>query len=937
MQLLKQNYLIIQRYIGKIFSFYLQQFLHKSIYLKATQTLIYLKFEIEICLFIECYYQLINELKKSNSGKHFIALLPTYLNIKEETKYIAKQQKDNIQVLKTYTSKNKLKASDSDLYQQIIEKVKYSKKELDPIEYEQILELLEQIQPKYEIGDNIKKVSGIELVIRQNDNMIIMPGQEQLEIQNDIQLQQDNIVLENSGPIDELIVQYQKRNEWHDKVKLVAISLKASSEEIIQLVTKKKWECMNHYKLIKNKNGNHQFLDMLNIEGLPIAIIIGKNGQIVHLGYHFEADLDKLITIEMSKEDVDGSILGESSLQANLKLEDQKQNGEGKIQQSQNVNNMIKEEVKVLKQYLQIIHGALQKFTFQFKFQIKLRRCRIQQADGSYMISEISQLQLKYKITEKEMETVDYFMELVWNQIPEHLRIVLKSEVVCQSKFIQNIIQMAFARQGVKITYKPTMRKSINWDSNLQKILINDTEILKAVSSQLNLEKFYDGLEESKPNIDFYSKRFDLGEEINEIVEELRSQVTLGPGRRFAPILNYKKFNSQEIENIFHSKGQDSIAQLRNIDKLIEKNSQSWSKIVKFVALNIGDEKEFVEFLEQYQDLQGRLLILYKKRALLTDTSLYAVKEVPYFIVIDKSGFIKYINSPMNLERSIQQLVNENENDKNWKPVKIPIKEQSVNQIKQILLKDDFKEYLLSIDKQKVIQLKLDFEVQKIGNDIFFDNIYLNYFIRDKQEEDFNKLLDRIFSIIPEDCWIIKKQIQQTISIPYPGDKCAVCQKDISKVHQQYYCYFKNEHVCQECAEFTDVEKQGMDMYKYQDTLIFINGPLQDKSVLHDIDLHKIGKNRKLFEGQKPSQKHSFECNGCSINYEGPRYIAVNARPGNYRKDGYVDYCKNCFLILKNKESIDAKKIIESNSDEGMTADIIFTRVLFNYGNYREF
>lgn len=33
-------------------------------------------------------------------------------------------------------------------------------------------------------------------------------------------------------------------------------------------------------------------------------------------------------------------------------------------------------------------------------------------------------------------------------------------------------------------------------------------------------------------------------------------------------------------------------------------------------------------------------------------------------------------------------------------------------------------------------------------------------------------------------------------------------------------------------------------MYKYQDTLIFINGPLHDESVLHDIDSHKIGKNR---------------------------------------------------------------------------------------------
>lgn len=42
-----------------------------------------------------------------------------------------------------------------------------------------------------------------------------------------------------------------------------------------------------------------------------------------------------------------------------------------------------------------------------------------------------------------------------------------------------------------------------------------------------------------------------------------------------------------------------------------------------------------------------------------------------------------------------------------------------------------------------------------------------------------------------------------------------------------------------------------MERYKYQDTLIFINGPLKDLSVLTNIDDHKIGKNLKLKEGDK--------------------------------------------------------------------------------------
>ena len=49
-----------------------------------------------------------------------------------------------------------------------------------------------------------------------------------------------------------------------------------------------------------------------------------------------------------------------------------------------------------------------------------------------------------------------------------------------------------------------------------------------------------------------------------------------------------------------------------------------------------------------------------------------------------------------------------------------------------------------------------------------------------------------------------------------------------SMLKKYYYSYFKTEYVCVDCAEFTDNSKKGMDIYKYQDTLIFINGPLED-------------------------------------------------------------------------------------------------------------
>lgn len=41
-----------------------------------------------------------------------------------------------------------------------------------------------------------------------------------------------------------------------------------------------------------------------------------------------------------------------------------------------------------------------------------------------------------------------------------------------------------------------------------------------------------------------------------------------------------------------------------------------------------------------------------------------------------------------------------------------------------------------------------------------------------------------------------------------------------------------------------------MERFKYKDTLIFINGPLADESVLSNIEIQKIGNNLKLKDGE---------------------------------------------------------------------------------------
>ena len=48
-----------------------------------------------------------------------------------------------------------------------------------------------------------------------------------------------------------------------------------------------------------------------------------------------------------------------------------------------------------------------------------------------------------------------------------------------------------------------------------------------------------------------------------------------------------------------------------------------------------------------------------------------------------------------------------------------------------------------------------------------------------------------------------------------------------------------------------DKTKKGLNRYKCTDNLIFINAPLNDKSVLFEIDDYKIGKNLKLAPDKK--------------------------------------------------------------------------------------
>jgi hypothetical protein len=72
---------------------------------------------------------------------------------------------------------------------------------------------------------------------------------------------------------------------------------------------------------------------------------------------------------------------------------------------------------------------------------------------------------------------------------------------------------------------------------------------------------------------------------------------------------------------------------------------------------------------------------------------------------------------------------------------------------------------------------------------------------------------------------------------------------------------------------------------------VFINAPLKNLDVLKDIDDYKFGKNLKIADGDEGSQSHPMSCNGCHTGGEkGPRYIAIDCRPGFTRGDVFSEF-----------------------------------------------
>ncbi|CAD8121929.1 unnamed protein product [Paramecium sonneborni] len=872
--------------------------------------------------------------------QQFLKELPQDISVRHIKSLKAGSKVQNVQNTRVFRSTKGLSAMNSQLHNTLKQYQNQLGDDVVQDAKDEINTLIQTLTPKYQVGDKLQQVNGIQKINFGEDNSVTTE-------QASFQVEDGIVYLIDiwatwcgpcQGPMDHNQKMLEKNADWQNKVKIVAISVDDDNESVTERVNNKKWKSIEHYRFEKGWDEENDLIKYLQLRGIPFVILINKWGKIIYLGHPSKGNLEVRINQEIKAEKEE-------------EQEAQKVNQEGNGDQEL----LTKEQYQQIKQKIKELSTVIQEAQFEGIVEVKSEKENIWNQDGTKVVKKRSKLELRYDIHVSEEQKLNTFLQNHWNSISDDLRVVKECKVRDPQRSVNEIktkFQSYFESKGVSIEYPLSEISNFNFDQESQEIQSKEKSSFEIKSQNLTLDIYKTGMDELKEYLEQYEdeENEEIRETIDQIVEGLKSNVTLGEGKQFASIENYKKWGSEELSTIEHTQGQvlvldywakwcgPCVREIKNNTELIKQNSDKWGQSVRFVSLSLVLAEDAKDFMDSNQESQKYIEFYFPKEQRQKDTTLYGVQYIPHYIIVDKFGTIRRVANVKDMKSLVDELINEEASQKSLDQSESQLYNQdSLNQLKSILLSQETITQIKQIDQQKVISFNLKISSKQVGQQFQFEKVELSYFIRDNQVDCINTILNKLYQVIPEKNWTIDKTISKTVSVKYPGSICAVCQKVITNEPQQYYSIFKDEHVCAECAEFDDQTKTGMERYKYQDTLIFINGPLKDLSVLTNIDDHKIGKNLKLKEGDKADQRHPMMCNGCGEGAQGPRYISITARPGRYRGGGYIDYCCKCFEELKNKESEKAKEIVAKDAADGMTADSLFTRVLFNYGGYTTF
>jgi len=362
-----------------------------------------------------------------------------------------------------------------------------------------------------------------------------------------------------------------------------------------------------------------------------------------------------------------------------------------------------------------------------------------------------------------------------------------------------------------------------------------------------------------------------------------------------------------------------SSKQMKLVRDLQEKNQEKWGKNMRVVAVNFDSD------LDKAKASVANLKLIKMDHYHMGDkeneiTKIYGKSSTGQatFVLVDQSGTIVFNQQPETetLEESINELLDgkQKEADKSLvekEETLVPLSKEEEKKLIGFLMDPNLAEEIREI--QSTLNYKPIFAVEwneirsfdgelniikeKRPNPIFY------FSVRKPDVPKFDKIISRLFQIVPEIKFIRKNKIIQIVHFSW-GSECHACKKPLKPFDQQYYCHFCNKWFCPDCGDKDDNTKTGNDRLLHPCNMVWIN--VSNQQGLFDVDDYKMGKNITFKENE---QTHNCSCNACSSSLDGNfRFICLNCLPGPPHFDGFVDLCYKCMSVLRKEEEDEETK-----------------------------
>ena len=146
--------------------------------------------------------------------------------------------------------------------------------------------------------------------------------------------------------------------------------------------------------------------------------------------------------------------------------------------------------------------------------------------------------------------------------------------------------------------------------------------------------------------------------------------------------------------------------------------------------------------------------------------------------------------------------------------------------------------------------------------------------------------------------------------------KCAnpSCNTILTKKDKFYYCYWCKIFYCEKCVEDTfNKETQNLrEKYIHKEhNLLYIT--TTEQKYLTNLSKGRLGNNIFADEENKLTFNARIHCSGCSKDIEkNYRYLCMSCKPGARPSKGYIDFCYDCMVHMRNDDE-EGKKMQERN------------------------